>query len=68
MRCSLIWSPTLQRVSWSMRCGPQRMILWNLPLHWRASKVAEDGFNEFYPTEASVQKAVLTLFWKPVEE
>lgn len=31
-------------------------------------KVAEDGFTEFYPTEASVQKAVLTLFWKPVEE
>lgn len=37
MRCSLIWSPTLQRVSWSMRCGPQRTILWSLPLHWRAS-------------------------------
>lgn len=37
MRCNLIWSPTLQRVSWSMRCGPQRTILWNLPLHWRAS-------------------------------
>lgn len=37
MRCSLIWSPTLQKVSWSMRCGPQRTILWNLPLHWRAS-------------------------------
>ncbi len=69
MRCSLIWSPTLQRVSWSMRCGPQRTILWNLPLHWRASiKVAEDGFTEFYPTEASIQKAVLTLFWEPVEE
>lgn len=31
-------------------------------------KVAEDGFTEFYPTEASVQKAVLTLFWEPVEE
>ena len=37
MRCSLIWSPTLQRVSWSMRCGPQRTILWNLPLHWKAN-------------------------------
>ena len=37
MRCNLIWSPTLQRVSWSMRCGPQRTILWSLPLHWRAS-------------------------------
>ena len=37
MRCSLIWSPILQRVSWSMRCGPQRTILWSLPLHWRAS-------------------------------
>lgn len=31
-------------------------------------KVAEDGFTEFYPTEASIQKAVLTLFWEPVEE
>ena len=32
------------------------------------AKVAEDGFTEFYPTEASIQKAVLTLFWEPVEE
>ena len=31
-------------------------------------KVAEDGFTEFYPTEASIQKAVLTLFWEPFEE
>ena len=31
-------------------------------------KVAEDGFTEFYPTEASIQKAILTLFWEPVEE
>ncbi len=31
-------------------------------------KVAEDGFTEFYPTEESIQKAVLTLFWEPVEE
>ena len=31
-------------------------------------KVAEDGFTEFYPTEASIQKAVLTLFWEPVVE
>lgn len=31
-------------------------------------KVAEDGFTEFYPTKASIQKAVLTLFWEPVEE
>ena len=31
-------------------------------------KVAEDGFTEFYPTEASIQKAVLTLFWEPVEK
>ena len=31
-------------------------------------KVAEDGFTEFYPTEDSIQKAVLTLFWEPVEE
>ena len=31
-------------------------------------KVAEDGFTEFYPTEESIQKAVLELFWEPAEE
>ena len=44
-----------------MRCGPQRT-KWNLALEGE-HKVAEDGFTEFYPTEASIQKAVLTLFW-----
>lgn len=29
-------------------------------------KVAEDGFMEFYPTESSIQQAVLELFWEPV--
>lgn len=31
-------------------------------------KVSEDGFTEFYPTEESIQKAVLELFWEPAEE
>ena len=31
-------------------------------------KVAEDGFTEFYPTETSIRKAIVELFWEPVEE
>lgn len=71
MRCSLIWSPTLQRVSlslvnevWAAKDDTVEPAIALEGEH----KVAEDGFTEFYPTEASIQKAVLTLFWEPVEE
>ena len=69
MRCSLIWSPTLQKGQlvnevWAAKDDTVEPAIALEGEH----KVAEDGFTEFYPTEASIQKAVLTLFWEPVEE